>query len=56
MDNNGMIKAFFKQINDLINHKLSGLTRISSATIQNRNTDGTYDIILPYSSTVYTGI
>lgn len=57
MENNeDIIKNLFKQINKLIDYKLNKTTQIKSAIVQNINTNGTVDIVVPPDHTVYHNI
>ena len=55
-DNSHIVKSFFKQINKSVDNKTSQMTQIKSAIVHSVNLDGTVNITIPPSSTVYHNI
>lgn len=55
-DNSHIVKSFFKQVNKSVENKTNSMTQIKSAIVHSVNLDGTVNITIPPSSTVYHNI
>lgn len=56
MQDNNLVQQMFTQINNLIDYKMSQQTAVKSAMVHSVNQDGTVDIIIPPSNSVYHNI
>jgi hypothetical protein len=56
VDNGHIVKSFFKQVNKSVENKTSTMTQIKSAIVHSVNVDGTVNITIPPSTTVYHNI
>lgn len=55
-DNGHIVKSFFKQVNKSVENKTNTMTQIKSAMVHSVNVDGTVNITIPPSETVYHNI
>lgn len=56
MTNNNLVTQFLSQINTAIDYKLNSLSQIKSAVVHSVNQDGTVNIYIPPSQTIYHNI
>jgi hypothetical protein len=56
VDNGHIVKSFFKQVNKSVENKTNTMTQIKSAMVHSVNVDGTVNITIPPSETVYHNI
>jgi hypothetical protein len=55
-DNGHIVKSFFKQVNKSVENKTNTMTQIKSAIVHSINIDGTVNITIPPSETVYHNV